>query len=341
MITRHDTVFMRGATYLLLLILSATLLTGCGSRGAAAAPETWGRAEAKEVDLNSKIPGRVINLLVKEGDRVEKGQLLARIDSRDIVAQANQARANIKALEAQTAQASTVTVQQDQTARAALNTAYAQREKARSDLVLAESDYNRFSELVASGAISRQLFDTYRTKYQVAQAACTQAEAGVVSAEAGLLQTDVNIANEAAMRSKVVQGQASLEQVEVSLDETEIRAPFDGIITTKHVEEGAMISTGMPIVTIQDPRDNWVNFKVKETELSQYSLQKPVLLQGRDGSLKVQGTIVDISKKSEFATYRATNERSENDIITFNVKVQVDSESIRPGMRFRLLNGGV
>lgn len=342
MLTRHKTIFMHGATYLLLVILSASLFTGCiGNGGAAAAPEMWGRADAKEVDINSKIPGRVIDLLVKEGDRVEKGQLLARIDSRDIVAQVNQARANIEALEAQTAQASTVTVQQDQSARAALHTAYAQREKARSDLSLAESDYNRFSELMASDAISRQLFDTYRTKYQVAQAAFAQAEAGVASAEAGLLQTDVNIANEAAMRSKVVQGKASLKQVEVSLDETEIRAPFDGIISTKHVEEGAMISTGMPIVTIQDPQDNWVNFKVKETELNRYSIQQPVFLQGRDGSLKVPGTIVDISKKSEFATYRATNERGENDIITFNVKVQVNSENIRPGMRFRLLNGGM
>ncbi|MEN6414549.1 MAG: HlyD family efflux transporter periplasmic adaptor subunit [Veillonellales bacterium] len=341
MMTRKDTFFRHGAIYLLLVILSVTLLTGCGGNGAAAVPEMWGRADATEVDINSKVPGRVVNLLVKEGDRVKKGQLLAQIDKRDIVAQANQARANIKALEAQTAQASTVTVQQDQTAKAALNTAYAQLEKAQSDLALAESDYNRFSELVESGAISHQLFDTYRTKYQVAQAAYTQAQAGVTSAKAGLLQTNVNLANEEAMRSKVTQGQANLEQVEVSLDETEIRAPFDGIITTKHVEEGAMVSTGMPIVTIQDPVDNWVNFKVKETDLSQYSIQQTVMLQGRDSNLKLQGTIVDISKKSEFATYRATNERSENDIITFNVKVQVNSEKIRPGMRFRLLNGDV
>ncbi|MBP2656802.1 MAG: hypothetical protein H6Q73_4371 [Firmicutes bacterium] len=340
MITKPDTIFMRGATYMLLLILSVTLLTGCGGN-AAASPEMWGRAEAKEVDINSKIPGRVINLLVKEGDRVEKGQLLACIDSRDIVAQVNQARANVKSLEAQTAQASTVTVLQDQTARAALNTAYAQFEKAQSDLALAESDYNRYSELVASGAISRQLFDTYRTKYQVSQAAYTQAQAGVASAEAGLLQTNVNIANEQAMRSKVVQGQASLEQVEVSLDETEIRAPFDGIITTKYVEEGAMVSQGMPLVAIQDTMDNWVNLKVKETELSRYAINQTVELEGRDSKLKLSGVIVDISKKPEFATYRATNERSDNDIITFNVKVQVNSEKVRPGMRFRFVTGDI
>lgn len=329
---------MRGLVYTLLLIMSGTLVAGCGN--STTTPEVWGRAEAKEVDINSKIPGRVVSLLVKEGDRVTKGQVLAHIDNRDIVAQMNQSKASINALDAQTAQAATVTVLQDQTAKAALHTAQAQLEKAHSDLALAENDYNRYSELLASGAISKQLFDTYRTKYQVAQAAYSQAQAGIATARAGLLQTNVNTANEEAMRSKVAQAQAILQQVEVSLDETELRAPFDGIITAKYVEEGAMVSQGMPLVAIQDPLDNWVNLKVKETDLSRYSIQQQVRIQGRDSNLVLEGTIVDISKKAEFATYRATNERGDNDIITFNIKIQVNSDKIRPGMRFKVMDGG-
>ena len=329
---------MRGLVYTLLLIMSGTLVAGCGN--STTTPEVWGRAEAKEVDINSKIPGRVVSLLVKEGDRVTKGQVLAHIDNRDIVAQMNQSKASINALDAQTAQAATVTVLQDQTAKAALHTAQAQLEKAHSDLALAENDYNRYSELLASGAISKQLFDTYRTKYQVAQAAYSQAQAGIATARAGLLQTNVNTANEEAMRSKVAQAQAILQQVEVSLDETELRAPFDGIITAKYVEEGAMVSQGMPLVAIQAPLDNWVNLKVKETDLSRYSIQQQVRIQGRDSNLVLEGTIVDISKKAEFATYRATNERGDNDIITFNIKIQVNSDKIRPGMRFKVMDGG-
>lgn len=322
---------------ILLSVVLIPVLAGCGN--GTATTEMWGRVEAKEVDINSKIPGRVVSLLVKEGDKVSKGQLLAHIDNRDIVAQVNQAKANIHALDAQTAQAATVTVLQDQTSKATLNTAQAQLEKAQSDLALAESDYNRYNELLASGAISKQLFDTYRTKYQVAQAAYSQAQAGVTSAQAGLLQTDVNTANEETLHSKVAQAQAVLQQVEVSLDETEIRAPFDGIITAKYVEEGAMVSQGMPLVAIQDPLDNWVNLKVKETDLSHYSIQQQVKLQGRDSKLILDGLVVDISKKAEFATYRATNERGDNDIITFNVKIQVNSDKIRPGMRFKLMDG--
>ena len=101
-----------------------------------------------------------------------------------------------------------------------------------------------------------------------------------------------------------------------------------------------MVTTGMPLVALQDTLDNWVNFKVKETELSNYSLKQNVQLQGRDSKLTLSGIIVNISKKPEFATYRSTNERGDNDIITFNVKVQVNSAKVRPGMRFKLLESG-
>lgn len=319
------------------LIVSISLLSGCGKKEAP--PEIWGRAEAKEVDLNSKIPGRVLRLFVKEGDSVEKGQLLASIDNRDMVAKVNQAKAGLETLEAQLAQAVTVTTLQDQTAQATLATAKAQLEKSKSDLALAESDYRRFSELVQSGAVSKQVFDSYQTKYQVSMAAQSQAQAAVAAAEAGLLQSRINRDNEAAMRSKVNQSQASLEEVNINLAETEIHAPFAGIITSKYVEEGAMVSTGMPLVAIQDPRDNWVNLKIKETELEQYHLGQTVRLEGRNGKLRLEGKIVDISKKPEFATYRATNERGDNDIITFNAKIRTDSEEVRPGMRFRLISG--
>ena len=99
-----------------------------------------------------------------------------------------------------------------------------------------------------------------------------------------------------------------------------------------------MISQGTPLVAVQDPMDNWVDIKVPETKLANYKLDQQLTLVGRDGKTKVEGTITDISKKAEFATQRATSERGdESDIVSFNVKIQVNSELLRPGMRFRLL----
>jgi HlyD family secretion protein len=319
----------------LCIMLVSIVLNGCSFKESQ--PEIWGRTEAREVDINSKIAGRVVELLVKEGDSVKKGQVLARMDKREIVAEVNQAKAGEKSLSAQLNQATTNTGVQDQTLQAAWSVAKAKLATAQSELDLAESDFNRFSKLVDSGAISQQTFESYRSKYNVAMAAREEAQAGVSSAEANLLQGKANRENEEVLRSRIAQSSAEIEQTQVSLDETEIRAPFDGIITAKYVEVGAMISTGIPLVSIQDPKDNWVNIKVAETDLSKYKIGSHIQLEGRDKELKVEGDIVDISKKAEYATYRATNERDKQDIITFNVKIQVDSEKIRPGMRFKLI----
>lgn len=166
------------------------------------------------------------------------------------------------------------------------------------------------------------------------------ASAGLDSAQAGLLQTDANLAATDAAQKKLEAAQAQLQQIEVSLDETEIKAPFDGIITAKYIEEGSMISLGTPLVALQDPNDNWVDFKIPETKLKDFHFGQVLTMQARDGVTRVQGTITDISQKSEFATQRGTSERgNDTDIISFNVKVQVNSDALRPGMRFQYMAG--
>ena len=336
---REAMVKYRRACCLAVVALAAMTALGCGSKKDVQA-DAWGRADAKEIDINSKIAGRVVQLLVKEGDTVKEGQVIAYIDKRDLLAQKAQYEANIQALEAQLQQASVVTNLQDGTTHSDLNTAQAAVAQAQSNLDLAAADYQRYQELVSEGAVPEQIFENYRTKYEVAQAAMNQARAGVNKANSALLQTPANQANEAAVQKKIAQAQAALQQLEVSLDETEIKAPFDGVITAKYVEEGSMISQGTPLVAIQDPTDNWVDLKVPETELSKYALDQQVTLVGRDGKTQVTGTITDISKKAEFATQRATSERGDDsDIISFNVKIQIDSDQLRPGMRFRILEG--
>ena len=320
------------------ILLSALLVLaslGCGSQ--AESKVEWGRADAKEIDVNSKVAGRVVELLVKEGDEVKAGQVIARIDKRDLEAKKAGYEANIAAIEAQQLQAASVTSMQTGTTQSALAAAQHAQDKAASDLALAQADYQRYSDLVASGAVSRQVFEQYQTKYEVAQSTYEQAGASVRQAQAALGQRDVDTANEAATAKKLEQAQAALQEVEVSLDETEIRAPFDGVITEKYVEEGSMISNGTPLVAVQDPTDNWVDLKVPETQLADFRVGQDLTLVGRDGKTKVTGTITDISKKAEFATQRATSERGDaSDIVSFNVKIQINDPVLRPGMRFRL-----
>ena len=334
----------KGKWWAAMFCLAALLLSvaGCGSKSSGKDDNvTWGRADAKEIDINSKISGRVVELLVKEGDHVKAGQVIAHIDKRDLEAQKDQLNAAIEALQAQQTQASATTSMQSGTSSSALSQAQAARDKARADLALCESDYQRYSDLVESGAVSRQVYEQYATKYNVAQAAYAQADSAVAQASSGLMVTSVNQAGESAVAKKIAQAEAQLEQLEVSLDETEIKAPFDGVITKKYIEEGSMISTGTPLVAVQDPEDNWVDIKVPETQLGDFKVDQDVELLARDGKTKVTGTITDISKKAEYATQRATSERGdESDIVSFNVKIQVDDTRLRPGMRLRLAGDG-
>ncbi|WP_196603828.1 HlyD family secretion protein [Pectinatus haikarae] len=309
--------------------------TGCGY-DAEDNKTLWGRSDATEVDITSKIPGRLVELLVSEGEQVKKGQVLARIDKRDIAAQIIQAKANIKALQAQKKQASLNTLLQGKTTEAAARNANAQLEKAETDFSLAKSDFHRYSSLLSANAISEQTVDSYRNKLEEAAAAYRQAQANLDSSNAGLLQKNVDQADEENIDEKIEQAQAALKEIEISLDETEIRAPFDGIISSKYVDEGTMMSTGMPIVSVQDPLSNWINMKVKETDLPKYTIGNEVTVVDRSGNLKLNGKIVDVSKKAEFATYRSTSERGGQDIITFNVKIQVNSDQIKPGMQFHI-----
>lgn len=270
------------------MLIAALAISGCDKKDNPDDSTVWGQADATEISINTKIPGRLVDLYVQEGVRVHKGDVLAQIDAREVSAMNAAAKAKISAAEAA-------------------------RLQAEANLDQARRDLARYEELYRAGAISRSMYENLQSKCDILAAACEQAEANVEASTEAFNQSAVNVG------------------------ETVITAPFDGIVTTKYVDAGAMVSTGMPIVGLQDPSKNWVNFKVKETDLDKYQLNSEVTLYGRNKDLQVKGTIVDISQKPNFATYRATSERGDDqDIITYNVKVQVNDPRIHPGMRFRM-----
>ena len=136
-----------------IMLAVCLMISGCGEELSANESEaTWRRADAKEIDVNSKIAGRVVELFVKEGDKVEKNSVIARIDQRDLLAQKSQIEANIAAIQAQQLQAAALTEMQRNTLNSALDQAKSAKEKARADLEFCRADYNRHSERRKSSA---------------------------------------------------------------------------------------------------------------------------------------------------------------------------------------------
>ena len=297
----------------------------------------WGMADAKESTVNSKISGRVMELCVQEGDYVEKGQVIARIDQDTQNPQQRQAQA---ALAAQYAQVQQVALSADSTKgklNAALKSAEAQLSQAVTARNLAAKDEARYRQLLAEHAVPEQTYDSYQSKLDQAESACAATWAGVESARSALKENEANKASQSAAEEQAKALKSQLDSANVSLDETEIRAPYAGVITKRFVEEGSLISSSVPIYSIQDSSDNWVDFKVKETELGHYKVGDFVILEGRNADVYINGTIESIRRKADFATQKATSERGDTDVMAFNVKVRTNDNSVWPGMRFKLM----
>ena len=329
----------------LMKIVLAIIVVACGlgifywqvREARAYVVETWGMADAKEININSKVSGRVVSLLVDEGDAVKAGQVIARIDSDYQEPQQRQAQSTLAAQYAQLQQVIFAAQSAQGTLDANLNAAEAKLTQATTAVELATKEETRYKNLLAVGAVSIETYDTYKAQLDDALAVQATAQAGVDSAQAALLQNEQNQAQIDAARQQATALQSQLDSANLNLHETEIRAPFDGIITNKYVEEGSLISSSVPLYSLQDRADNWIDFKIKETEITDFAIGEKIQMQGRNDSVKVFGTVESIRRKADFTTQKATSECGDVDIIAFNLKVRTNDERIYPGMRFKLL----
>lgn len=199
----------------------------------------------RTANLSPKSAGIVEEIYVEQGDRVTQGQPIARMDRAQLEAQLIQSQATVAEAQAQLddvrAGASATDIGQ---AEAAVAAAQAQLEDAQSRLRLAAEDRDRNQSLYDRGAIARSELDRALSEYRSAQAGVTQAIARVEEAEQRLLDqtngSDAEAIAQAEARLRGAQGQ--LQALQVQLNDTEIRAPFDGIITQRFASEGAFVT---------------------------------------------------------------------------------------------------
>lgn len=300
--------------------------------------EIWGMADVKEEDVHAKVSGRVMEIYVEEGDFVEKGQVLARLDKDTQLTERTQVEASLRAQYAQVQQAIINSQTDEGTLNAALQSAQAQVRQAQSALNLAVKEEARYRQLLSQSAVSQQQYDSVKASLESAQAVYESALSGVASAQASLSKNAANQQTIDAQRQQLEVIQGQIDAVNISENETEIRAPFSGIITKKYIEDGSLVSSAVPLFSIQDTSDNWVEFNISEMQLSNYHVGDTVQLQGRNSDLKLSGKIENINRKADYAVIKATNERGDKDIISFGVKVRTNSEDVWPGMRFKLLD---
>lgn len=282
-----------------------------------------GTVECTTYKASSKVPGRIVDMKVKQGERVEKGQLLYTLSTPELDAKLQQAEALKSAAEAlDEAAISGARVQQ---VEAALN----MWQKAQAGQELALKTFERVKNLYQQGVVPEQKFDEAQASYKAMQATTLAAKAQYDMAVAGARKEDKQAA-----AAKVRQAEGAVNEVESYIGDAMVYSPVTGEVSTIIAEQGELVGSGYPVVAILDMTDQWVSFNIKETLLpaikigTRMSGYVPAL--GHD----VEFEVTYIAVQADFATWSATRTQGGFDIRTFAVKAKpaTSDAGMRPGM---------
>jgi len=314
---------IRIAVPVVVVVALATWYFGRSGPDAASELAASGTIEATDADLGFQAPGRLVAIAVREGDRVEAGQELARLDAEELVAAVDAARAQVAAAEARLAELRAgARPQEIATADAGLLAAERQVEDARRDA-------DRATELFEGGAISRQALDKATTALEVASATRDQAEERRALVVEGP-RTETLRAQEALVQ----QARAQQARAEAALSNALVVAPFAGLVTRRHREPGETVALGAPVLTLLDPDDRWVRIYVREDQIGRVRIGQPaeVFADSHPGRA-YEGEVVFIGSEAEF-TPRNVQTAEERTKLVYPVKVRITGDAdfdLKPG----------
>ena len=282
-----------------------------------------GTVEATSYKVSSKVPGRVDSLTVKRGDRVTRGQFLYGISSPEVFAKLTQAEAARSAAAAMQDKVDAGARKQQ------IQQAYEMWQKSLAGLELAQKTYDRVKNLYDQGVVPAQKLDEAQANLRAMKTTSVAAEAAYNMATEGAQWED-----KAAAKAVVEQAGGAVSEVESYVTETRQYAPVDGEVSSVVSENGELVGTGYPVVTIVDLSDSWVVFNVKETLLPKIKIGTK--FQGYFPALdrSCELTVTYIAAEASYATWAATRTSGEFDVKTFEVHARAAAQidDLRPGM---------
>ena len=252
-----------------------------------------GRIEAVQVDIAAKYAGRVHQVLAREGDLVERDQVLVRMDTLELEAVLAQAQAHLAEAEQAIVQSEAIVLERE------------------SELRLAESMLARSAKLLPRQAISQEEYDQKRSQREVANASVTAAKAAV------------NTAKRAADVAK-----AAIRQTTVQIADAELKAPTIGRVLYRLAEEGEVIGVGGKVMTLMDLSDIYMEIFLPSKDATRLSIgaDARIVLDVAPGYAAV-ARVSFVSPEAQF-TPKQVETQDERDKLMFRVKVQIPHEQV-------------
>lgn len=281
-----------------------------------------GQAETSDYRVSSKIPARILELRVSEGDMVSKGDTLVILEAPDIEAKLAQAEAAFEAAQAVEQKARTGA------RREQIQGAYEVWQKAIAGREVAEKTYNRVNRLFEKGVMAEQKRDEAYANYRAMVASENAAKSQYDMAVNGSRHEDIDAA-----RAQVSRAQGAVSEVSSYIQETVLTASADGVVSEIFPETGELVGSGAPIMNISRIDDIWFTFNVREDMLPGLTVGTDVKVYVPAYDKEVTVKITRIKEVGTFATWKATKALDKFDLKTFEVQAYPAEPSELVGLR--------
>jgi HlyD family secretion protein len=282
-----------------------------------------GQVEVTEYRVSSKVPGRILELRVKEGDYVKVGDTLAILDAPDVLAKMEQARS------AQNAAAALELKAQNGARKEQIQGAFSVLQQAKAGLEIAEKSYNRVQRLYDEGVMSMQKRDEALASYKAMEAQVKAAQSQYDMAVNGARMED-----KLAAAAQVGRAKGAVQEVNSYIHETVQVAQMEGEVSDVYPKVGELVGTGSPIMSISVMDDMWGTFNVREDQLNGLQVGSEFQAFVPAFNKEVKMKVYYMKDQGSYAVWKATKANGQYDLKTFEVKARPveKMEGLRPGM---------
>ncbi len=281
-----------------------------------------GRLEATEVDVAARLAGRVLDVLVREGDFVTAGQPVARMQVDSLEAQ----RAEAQASRDQAQQAAAAAEAQVRLRQADVATSQAQVAQREAELDAAMRRLDRSETLSRQGVVSMQVLDDDRASVRGAEAVLNASRAQVAAARAAVAAAKAQVVGS---QSSVRAAEATIERIESDIRDSELKAPRDGRVQIIVAQPGEVLAAGGRVLNLLDVSDVYMTFFVPETVAGRVAIgsEARILIDAAPGVV-VPATVSFVASQAQF-TPKTVETASERQKLMFRVRAQIAPELLR------------
>ncbi|MGZ3534478.1 MAG: efflux RND transporter periplasmic adaptor subunit, partial [Thermodesulfobacteriota bacterium] len=279
--------------------------------------------EAIEVDVGFKVSGRIIGRYFEEGDWVDQGKVLAKLDDEDLRNRLEVARATLSSNEARLSKLLAGSRPEE------IRQAEANLNQAKSDLSNKEAHFERMKLLLERGVVPRDTLDSAEAAYKMAKAASQAALENYLLVKEGPRKEDIDDA-----RAQVEQARASVKLNETQLSYTTLYSPITGVVLVRSGEVGEVVNPGTSILTMADIENVWLKAYIPETDLSKVKWgQEVIVTTDLKPKKEYKGRISFISSQAEFTPKQIQTEK-ERVTLVYRIKVDISNKDheLKPGM---------